>query len=228
MNKSTKLGFCFAVALDAVTVCVPAMAGTVDTIDATSGQANTYFVPALGQELNSPYYRGYPNSSAGTNLGVPPSTTDDWGWKHNPVVLYTTATLNISAYDVDFGSGERDAIYIGSNTGPTLIRLGYLSGANNAFSFTAFDVSGYPLLLAAGLKVWMAINTGNQIDPAGTDGWLVSLSKSVLTTDGSNPGNPNPTSTTTPLPAALPLFATGLGALGLIGWRRKRKAAPAA
>jgi len=25
----------------------------------------------------------------------------------------------------------------------------------------------------------------------------------------------------TPLPAALPLFATGLGVLGLIGWRRK-------
>jgi hypothetical protein len=25
------------------------------------------------------------------------------------------------------------------------------------------------------------------------------------------------------LPAALPLFATGLGALGLLGWRRKRK-----
>lgn len=29
----------------------------------------------------------------------------------------------------------------------------------------------------------------------------------------------------TPLPAALPLFATGLVALGLLGWRRKRKAA---
>jgi type VI protein secretion system component Hcp len=27
----------------------------------------------------------------------------------------------------------------------------------------------------------------------------------------------------TPLPAALPLFATGLGALGLLGWLRKRK-----
>ena len=27
----------------------------------------------------------------------------------------------------------------------------------------------------------------------------------------------------TPLPAALPLFAAGLGALGLFGWRRKRK-----
>jgi hypothetical protein len=30
----------------------------------------------------------------------------------------------------------------------------------------------------------------------------------------------------TPVPAALPLFATGLGAMGLLGWRRKRKAAP--
>jgi hypothetical protein len=27
-----------------------------------------------------------------------------------------------------------------------------------------------------------------------------------------------------PLPASLPLFATGLGALGLLGWRRKRQA----
>jgi hypothetical protein len=31
----------------------------------------------------------------------------------------------------------------------------------------------------------------------------------------------------TPLPAALPLFATGLGGLGLLGWRRKRKNAAA-
>jgi hypothetical protein len=31
--------------------------------------------------------------------------------------------------------------------------------------------------------------------------------------------------TATPLPGALPLFATGLGALGLLGWRRKRKLA---
>jgi hypothetical protein len=34
--------------------------------------------------------------------------------------------------------------------------------------------------------------------------------------------------TTTPLPAALPLFASGLGGLVLLGWRRKRKAQAAA
>ena len=31
-------------------------------------------------------------------------------------------------------------------------------------------------------------------------------------------------STETPLPAGLPLFATGLGAMGVLGWRKKRKA----
>ena len=35
----------------------------------------------------------------------------------------------------------------------------------------------------------------------------------------------NVSSTTTPLPATLPLFASGLSALGLLGWRRKRRAA---
>jgi LPXTG-motif cell wall-anchored protein len=32
----------------------------------------------------------------------------------------------------------------------------------------------------------------------------------------------------TPLPGALPLMAAGLGALGLLGWRRKKKPALAA
>jgi hypothetical protein len=34
-----------------------------------------------------------------------------------------------------------------------------------------------------------------------------------------------PGTSATPLPATLPLFATGLGALGLLGWHRKRKKA---
>ena len=35
-----------------------------------------------------------------------------------------------------------------------------------------------------------------------------------------------PTPDPVPLPATLPLFATGLAGLGLLGWRRKKKAAP--
>ena len=35
----------------------------------------------------------------------------------------------------------------------------------------------------------------------------------------------SPVAAATPLPAAFPLFASGLGALTLFGWRRKRKQA---
>lgn len=48
---------------------------------------------------------------------------------------------------------------------------------------------------------------------------------SVLTSDSI--GNASPVAAT-PIPAALPLFASGLGVMGLLGWRRKRKTALAA
>jgi hypothetical protein len=51
-------------------------------------------------------------------------------------------------------------------------------------------------------------------------GWIddnefsfLAIDNAQLTTNGS----------ATPLPAALPLFASGLGAMGLLGWRKKRK-----
>ena len=55
------------------------------------------------------------------------------------------------------------------------------------------------------------------VTPQGTDGPEIGLPMSgvQLATGGI---------VVTPLPAALPLFAGGLGALGLLGWRRKRKA----
>jgi hypothetical protein len=42
--------------------------------------------------------------------------------------------------------------------------------------------------------------------------------------DGLDNFSVTPEVASTPLPAALPLFATGLGALGFLGWRRKRRA----
>jgi hypothetical protein len=70
----------------------------------------------------------------------------------------------------------------------------------------------------------------------GTNSWAQAVDVLIANADGweaadNMGGTPQDlgtyTSTTqtsvTPLPAALPLFATGFGALGLLGWRRKRK-----
>jgi len=67
------------------------------------------------------------------------------------------------------------------------------------------------------------------------DGWLVSITplalgpwvRSSLGT-ATEPLTAEFVISQTPLPAALPLFATGLGFLGLLGWRRKKNAAPVA
>jgi hypothetical protein len=59
-------------------------------------------------------------------------------------------------------------------------------------------------------------------------GWATSSFESDATLDQGSPEYGSfLVRSETPLPATLPLFATGLGALGLLGWRRKRKNAAA-
>ena len=60
------------------------------------------------------------------------------------------------------------------------------------------------------LLAFDALNTGDTVSTTGFSGSVTY--------------NFSPVVAAVPLPGALPLFATGLGALGLLGWRRKRKA----
>jgi hypothetical protein len=55
----------------------------------------------------------------------------------------------------------------------------------------------------------------------------IDYSATGLGTDTNGPGINQLSISETPVPATLPLFATGLGGLGLLGWRRKRKSAAA-
>lgn len=170
----------------------------VDTIDANDGQAGTYFVPNVGDKLSSPYYRW---------------NGQDWGWTHNAIAgPFTTAELNISAFDVD-DPQEVDEIWVKDNGVWTY--LGSLTGVNNTFSFTTFTL-GASLFdeVQAGLEVQLRIDTPNT-------GWAVSLAKSQLTIDGASVGNPNPTPV--PVPAAAFLLLGGLGVLGGVGAARRRK-----
>ena len=168
-------------------------AAVVDTIEAPTG----FFTPSAAQQLSPPYYRG---------------NGEDWMWQHNPIAGgFTSASLSIGAFDVD-APDEVDEIYAKDNGTWTL--LGTLEGNNNVFAFTTFNLgANFFDDIEAGLEVMIAIDV---LD----DGWLVSLSKSVLTTDGANPGNPNPG--VVPLPAAGWLLLSGLG--GLYAMRRRARA----
>jgi len=183
-----------ALAAGGVFAAAASHAAVVDAIEAPTG----FFAPA-GQETEAPYQRG----SAG-----------DWGWTHNPIAeAFTTATLNISAFDVDASGGEIDRIEAFDAATSTWIVLGDLTGVNDAFSFTEFDVTGAAggaLMddVTAGLQVRIDIDVNNEF-------WVVTLAKSVLTTDGADPGDPDPGISPVPLPAGGWLLLAALGGLGL-------------
>jgi hypothetical protein len=66
---------------------------------------------------------------------------------------------------------------------------------------------------------------GGAISASNLNGLCDQVSGFCLGMGGSQgTGTLTPVVTATPIPPALALFATGLGALGLLGWRRKRKA----
>ena len=94
------------------------------------------------------------------------------------------------------------------------------NGQRPLLCFQRYGTSGGGLLLTNGtfnFRVYDYVDTFNNYGDQLA--WFVS--------SGYNPAIITVSATISmsehPLPAALPLFASGLGALGLFGWRKKRK-----
>jgi hypothetical protein len=117
--------------------------------------------------------------------------------------------------------------------GTTVVNATSIGGNNNGAFTTSAIVSAN---LFTNVEFLIEMNVFAFANPSSTattfldpflflDQSLVDLGYSIIVSPGI--GNSLEVASATPLPAALPLFVTGLGGVGLLARRRKRKAAAA-
>lgn len=102
-----------------------------------------------------------------------------------------------------------------------------------AFAYATGDADlsniNTPILLPANVHLGNYIAPGTVVDKFHFTPGAVASDFGLLLIDANgdiSQVNGVATDGTTPLPAALPLFASGAGVIGFFGWRRKRKALP--
>ena len=168
-------------------------AAYTDTVEASTG----FFLPAGAGPFDSPYYR---------------DGSQDWGWQHGAISApFSTATLNISAFDVD-SPFEIDSIYAYDNGVRTLI--GTLTGESDSYSFSTFNLgANFFDDIAAGLQVDVDIDSENS-------GWVLTLVKSAVAVDGG--ALPPPTPGAVPEPGTWAMFLGGFGLMGGLMRRKQR------
>ncbi len=110
-----------------------------------------------------------------------------------------------------------DGTKVLTNTNSTLedLNIATTSGVITAWDFFA-EINSTSALV----EIYTSAGAPPPASLAGEDASLENIGGVVII---NNANFDQPGSWSTPLPAALPLFASGLGVMGLFGWRRKRK-----
>jgi hypothetical protein len=206
---------------------------------ATSDAAFQAAATGLGGTLASQDFEGFANGSdigpfliGGTTVSIsylPPGGTTgeifaNAGEFNAPGKIFNQTLLNRDAANVPHPT------MVLTFSGPeTVIGFGTWVFDNNSSSDDSFT-------LTANAQVSPVLNGNPGLDH-GIEGFLgvtdaAGISQVLITMLSIGPGPffeldhmQIVTRAEVPLPAALPLFATGLGVVGLVGWRRKRKAA---
>ena len=170
----------------------------------SAGSDLTYYIMFAGADGD---IQVHVNASGAADASGP-NVLNGYGHNEASASVWANRYFDNGALGPDVFKGNANSNYRASpNTGLQTFAI------DGTFTFTANVI--YQVMMQA----YASSTEGHQatawVDPF----FSAPAGYSVLTSD--NIGN----LATTPIPAALPLFATALGGMGLIGWRRKKAAA---
>ena len=174
--------------------------GDISSISFGSGNPTSGLYSGNGSGFDSPYGQ----SNGTTNYLVAGGNNGGLGSPGTVTITYATPQ---TALDLIWGTAD--------NNPQNVISI----------SVDGITISGTNILSAAAAQGFGTINSGADDIVVEITG-LGPFTTAVFSDNASPSFEFAPgvgTISATPVPAALPLFATGLGAMGLIGWRRKRK-----
>jgi hypothetical protein len=144
-------------------------------------------------------------------------TGDTTAISSHSVEFDNLVTVTFSVAGIGSGSLTDPSFFVFDNQGAQLAGFFLLPPGVDLLDTTNAIFSSYALATAIGPVTGSStFNTGGFHTSVGTL-IITSAGNATFAAVGGVPA--------VPIPGALPLFATGLGALGLLGWRRKWKAA---
>jgi hypothetical protein len=224
--RSERLGLAMATLASAMVVSTGAFAIAVETTNFISSP--TYFngFEGIGAVSSSGgiIYSGAPYSEGGITVQYVGSVPNGIWTAYTPTI---GGQGNYGWYPNGGGNGYTEITLTG---GGDFQSVQFLTGNGGAGAFTQYELLNNGVVVASGYTS----NPGRPMGYLGFSGG--GFDEILIQSLGSSSALFNPTgfedlaidsiaaTAATPLPAALPLFATGLGGLGLLGWRRKRKA----
>jgi hypothetical protein len=207
-------------------------------------------IPLRGAHAVVVYSEDFNSGFQGSALDLSKDPVGNKSDRYDPTYYYTinnadSWTFSGSAYFALGGgttaeNSTNGAVLLNETTGVGTTVVGLSTGQTYALSFNYWGDNrpgqSYSLLVYVNGILVDTINDTDGAPGSNPTGTIVTING--LTTVGGNltllfaqasgsqasPIFDDVQISATPLPAALPLFASGLGALGLLGWRRKRKA----
>jgi hypothetical protein len=202
-----------------------------DSFGNSGSTTNNYSIPSLSAQATSSLcpFIGTCTANAFDRLTYSIRFATPTGTGSLPISVGVQASTTLFSSNGDFADyiaqvsitgGSGTVLFLNAPATGT----GGTSSVNSSFSFIENQI--YTVFMEVEVDPSGGANGFGSADPIFTPPLFDSAGAGITLETSDGIGN-NSLVGTTPIPAALPLFATGIGGLGLLGWRRKRKNAAA-